>query len=394
MIRRISQLIILTLLLSGCALTRHAVPNGMLQNARIMGRNDIRAISGIPSKTIAEDLILSISQESDDVYVEEKDGLKVYSALAISGGSAYGAYGAGLLKGWSKNGTRPKFKIVTGISTGAIIAPFAFLGSEYDAPLERYYTTHSTKDVIELKWIFDILFGNSLASTTPLENLIAQYFDEDTMKLIAKEHQEGRRLYIGTTNLDAQRLVIWDMGKIASIGGDEAAGLFRKIILASASIPTAFPPVYFNAQIDGKLYNEMHVDGGVVKQVFFIYDILKGFGEAFNEKGINTSTVSLKTYVIRNGYANPVWQETPDTVPEITKRSVDALLNAQGIGDLFRLYAYTTKAKGDFNLAYIPDDFVTEAKELFDPDDMKRLFDLGFKEASEGYSWRKAPPGM
>jgi len=315
---------------------------------------------------------------------------RTYSLLAISGGGANGAYGAGLLNGWSKSGSRPVFKVVTGISTGAIIAPFAFLGSQYDAKLKEFYTKYSTKDFVRMR----IPFSNSFLSTRPLKRLIERYFDAELLKEIAGEYNKGRRLYVGTTNLDAQRLVIWDMGKIASIGGDKALKLFRKIILASASIPIAFPPVYLNVEVNDETYNEMHVDGGVAKQVFFLYDVVQGFDKAVKEKGIDISKVKYEIYIIRNGYTDAVWKEIPDRLSSIAERTVDTMTNAQAVGDIYQLYTFTEINEGGFNLAYIPEEYIPNPKELFDPVEMRKLFDLGFDEASRGYPWKKTPPGL
>ncbi len=383
-------------LISGCATVRHAVPVDALNTVAVFGMRDIRALSGVPSDSFKKDFISLLEKEDKaGIYFFDFKSDHIYSVLAISGGAANGAYGAGLLGGWSQSGTRPTFKVVTGISTGAIIAPFAFLGSKYDDRLKEFYIKYSTKDIMRI-WSPRLIipFKDSIASSKPLEKLIARYFDEKLLKEIAKEYNKGRRLYIGTTNLDAQRLVIWDMGKIASIGDDKALHLFRKIILASASIPIAFPPVYFEAEINGKVYDEMHVDGGVVKQVFFLYEVLQGIDTATKAKGLDATKIHYKIYVIRNGYADSVWQETPDKLSTIAGRTVDTMINAQSIGDLYQLYVFTENGKGDFNLAYIPTTYVSKAKELFDPAEMQALFDLGFREAVSGYPWRKKPPGL
>ena len=284
--KRLYFLIFSVLIISGCASARHAVPENLLTSARVFGMQDIRAFSGIPSDSFKKDFVALFEQEekSDPSFFNFKAG-KTYSMLAVSGGAANGAYGAGLLNGWSKSGTRPVFQIVTGISTGAIIAPYAFLGSSYDDRLKEFYTKYSTRNVFRIR----IPFTNSFASTRLLERLIEKHFDAKLLKEVAAEYRKGRRLYVGTTNLDAQRLVIWDMGKIASIGDAKALMLFHKIILASASIPIAFPPVYLSVEANDKEYDEMHVDGGITKQVFFIYDVLQGFDKALKEKGIDVS---------------------------------------------------------------------------------------------------------
>jgi len=364
------------------------VPEELMADAKIFGMQDIRAFSGIASESFKQDFIELIEQERRQH--PGFKGRKTYSVLAISGGAANGAYGAGLLSGWSQAGTRPVFKVVTGISTGAIIAPIVFLGSGYDYMLKDLYTKYSTKDIATIS----IPFVNSITSTHPLAKLIGQYFDKELLEQIAIEYKKGRRLYVGTTNLDAERLVIWDMGKIASIGGDDGLKLFQKIILASASIPIVFPPVYLNVDVKGKTYDEMHVDGGISKQVFFVFDVLEGFHKALREKRLDVSSSRYEIYVIRNGYIDPVYREVPDKITAIAARTVSALTNAQSLGDIYQLYLFARDSNGDFNLAYIPPTHSFDAKEFFDPAIMKELFDLGYLEGKNGYAWRKTPPGI
>ena len=393
-LKRFYLLVILTFFLSGCASVRHAVPVNLTSSAQIMGMPDApRAFWGQPNSVITQDFILSLKQETKDCFSLDAEGNKTYSVLAISSGAENGAYGAGLLKGWSQSGSRPVFKAVTGISTGAIIATFAFLGSDYDQMLEELYTTYSTKDLVSPKMIF----GDSLVSNRPLEHLIEKYFDKQILQEIAKEYYKGRRLYIGTTNLDTQQLVVWNMGKIASLGNDKALVLFRKVILSSAAFPGAFPPVFFQVEANGKIYDEMHTDGGVTKQVFLPYDglqILKKAAEINRENNINLSKLRYKIYIIRNNYVDPIWKEVPDKLISITWRAVDTMLKAQSNGDIYQLYALTKTGIGDFNLACIPAGYTSNGKEAFDPVEMKKLFDLGFKEASKGYPWRKTPLGV
>ncbi|HPT39120.1 MAG TPA: patatin-like phospholipase family protein [Candidatus Omnitrophota bacterium] len=383
--------------LSGCASVRHAVPADLLNSAQVYGMQDIRAFSGSPSDAFKNDFIelLEQAQQDNPSIFNFKAPRITYSMLAISGGSANGAYGAGLLSGWSYAGTRPVFKVVTGISTGAIIAPIAFLGSNYDNQLKEIYTKHSTKDIMRMRFLhLGVLFNDSIARTWPLERIIERYFDANLLKQVAIEHNKGRRLYVGTTNLDAQQLVIWDMGKIASQGDDKALKLFRKIILASSSVPIVFPPVYLDVEVNGKKYDEMHVDGGVIRQVFFLYDVLQGFDKAIKAKGLDAFRIKYAIYVIRNGYVDSFYKAVPDRLLAIAERTVDAVLNAQSIGNLSELYFFTKNGKGDFNLAYLPANYVSKAKEFFDPLAMQDLFDLGFQEAAQGYPWKKSPPGI
>jgi predicted patatin/cPLA2 family phospholipase len=377
----------------GCATQRHAVPEGLSQFVTVGDMNDIRAMSGAASDYMVKDFIGIIAkyQTDDPSFFQEN---KSVECLAISGGGGNGAYGAGLLCGWSKSGARPQFTIVTGISTGAIIAPFAFLGSQYDAKLKEFYTDYSTKDLIKKEFLTGALFGDSLLSNAPLERLIDKNIDAALLKKIADEYAKGRRLYVGTTNFDEQKLVAWDMGKIASYGDDEALRLFRKIILASSAIPVAFPPVYIDVHAGNTHYEEMHVDGGVTKQVFFLYDMVSGFGRACKVGGIDPSKIHFGIFIIRNGYAESRWKRVPDNLAAISQRAIATLINTQGVGDLYQLYVYTKDGGGDFNLAYIPSSHVQRNKEMFDPVEMRALFKLGYDQAVNGYPWRKAPPGL
>ena len=376
----------------GCAKTRHPVPEALTAEAEVLGMHGARAIGMLPNPLFQKGLLESFRQEDPRDFPPQSDGTRTYPALTLSGGGANGAYGAGLLNGWSEEGSRPVFKIVTGVSAGALIAPMAFLGSEYDGKLKEFYTTLSSKDIFKKKGIFGILGGNSLAGTKPLARLIAKAIDEDILQAVAEAHSKGRRLYIGTTNLDAQHLVVWDMGAIASSDDKRALELFQKIMLASASIPVLFPPVYIDVEAGGKPYREMHVDGGVTTEVFFLYGLFRDFRSALRETGLDPLKVRLKLYIVRNGKIQPKWQWVKDRVFPIAERSLENLLRMHAIGDLYRLYAITEARGGDFNLAYIPDDYVPAPKETFDPVEMNRLFDLGFKEAVKGYSWRKYPP--
>jgi hypothetical protein len=394
MLGRFYCAIFILFFLSGCAGVRHAVPANLTDSAQVIGIPDTsRAFWGQPNSVITQDYNLSLKQDTDDCFSIDSHGNKTCSVLLISSGAENGAYGSGLLKGWSRSGSRPVFKIVTGISTGAIMAPFAFLGSAYDQRLEEIYTTHSTKDVFRSK----IIPWDSLVKNWPLERLIKKYFDKQLLQEIAKEYYKGRRLYIGTTDLDAQQLVVWNMGEIASLGNDKALGLFRKIILASVSMPGAFPPVYFQVKANGRIYDEMDMDGGVTKQIFLPYEVLQNFKKAAEiQPGMNSNSSKLryKIYIIRNTFSDPIWMEVPDKIISIVIRTIDTIIKGQSIEDIYQLYAFTKLGNGDFNLACIPAGYIRHDKEFFDLVEMKRLFDLGFKEASRGYRWRKTPPGI
>jgi predicted patatin/cPLA2 family phospholipase len=313
-----------------------------------------------------------------------------HTYLALSGGGAKGAFGAGLLVGWSAAGTRPEFTIVTGTSTGAIMAPFAFLGETYDAQLKEMYTKYSTKDLVVKHNIFNALTGSSEVDTTPLKKMMAKYINRQVMEAIAAEHKKGRRLYVATTNIDAKRPVIWNLGLIASSGRPDALTLIRKAMLASASIPAIFPPVLFEVEAEGKHYDEMHVDGGAASQVFLYPANLdwKWVLERLEVLGIP------KAYVVRNARLQPDWETVCPKILHIAGVSISSLIRTQGIGDMYRIYLDCQRDGIDFHLAYIPEDFDLKPTEEFDPVYMGRLFEIGYQSAKSGYPWKKAPPGF
>ncbi|NQW53499.1 MAG: patatin-like phospholipase family protein, partial [Rhodospirillales bacterium] len=219
------------------------------------------------------------------------------SYLAMSGGGDNGAFGAGLMKGWTESGTRPEFKMVTGVSTGALIAPFAFLGPDYDATLHEVYTTMTPEKVYRLRGLMAALYDDAMADTGPLAEVIASYADQRMFDAIAREYEKGRLLLIGTTDLDAQRPVIWNIGALAASRHPQALDLFRKILRASAAIPGAFQPVMMDVEINGKKYQEMHVDGGAVAQLFL-------YPPAIDLKADSVKR-ERRAYIVRNGPLSP-----------------------------------------------------------------------------------------
>jgi predicted acylesterase/phospholipase RssA len=314
----------------------------------------------------------------------------VSNLLAISGGAEDGAFGAGLLVGWSDAGTRPVFDLVTGVSSGALIAPFAFLGREHDGQLRDIFTKYERKDIFTYN-VHGLIEGSALADDRPLAKLIEKYVDEAFLQEVAKARLNGRILLIGTTNLDTQRPVLWDMGRIAMSRDRHALGLFRKILLASATLPGVFPPVRIQVRAGGQSYDELHVDGGVTRQVFIAPSI---FSFASHDQRPARPATKPRLYVIRNGKIDPEWQSVSENVVSITQRSISTLIKNQGIGDLYRIYSITKRDGIDFNLASIPPDFSETSDEPFDQKYMIALFDRGYNLASHNYSWVKAPPGM
>jgi predicted acylesterase/phospholipase RssA len=318
-----------------------------------------------------------------------KTRLPPASFLAVSGGGEDGAFGAGLLIGWTEAGTRPDFKVVTGISTGALTAPFAFLGSAYDEQLKAVYTTVDADDVLRKRSVLAALTSDALADNAPLQELVAKYVTADLLAEIAAEHARGRVLLIGTTNIDARRPVIWNIGKIAASGNPQALELVRKILVASAAIPGAFPPKMIDVEVDGTRYQEMHVDGGASAQVF-VYPPSLNLAELSKQAGIARER---RLFIIRNSRLDPEWADTKRKTLSIAGRAVSSLIHTQGVGDLYRIYATARRDGVDFNLAFIPASFDVPVKQPFDRHYMNELFRVGYELGRSGYPWAKVPPG-
>jgi predicted acylesterase/phospholipase RssA len=389
---KVVAMLVTAFLLVSCASqgSRVAVPDTLVNQASVANMALIRFWGDEKPPQLNEIVKEKYLQtKSARPKIVRKGARPTLNFLAISGGGSDGAFGAGLLAGWSEKGTRPEFEIVTGISTGALIAPFAFLGKRYDPVLKEIYTKYTTKDFLTKRPIRGLVGGDALSDNKPFQRLIAKYVDAGLMAEIAKEHNRGRRLLIGTTNLDAQRPVIWDAGKIAASGHPQALELLRKIFLASASIPGAFPPVYINVNADGKPFQEMHVDGGTTTQVFLMPSqlMVKDIDRKYSIRARRT------IYVIRNGRLSPETEPVRDRTLSIASRSISTLIKNQGIGDLYRLHAFSRKNKMRFKLAYIPGDFKNTSTEAFDRAYMIKLFDLGKKLGRAGYKWKTTPPG-
>ncbi|MEE9573986.1 MAG: patatin-like phospholipase family protein [Candidatus Neomarinimicrobiota bacterium] len=372
--------------------TRTGLPMQYADKAEIKGMPGVRAWGDRYSEVFQEDLINSIRQHlktkpeghnyrDDTIYI-----------LALSGGGSNGAFAAGLIRGWDDLGTRPTFKLVTGISTGSLIAPFAFLGGKYDKIISDVYTSMSTDDILKRRHIFTLLRGAiSAADSSPLAGILAKYVDEEMLKAIAEQHSKGRRLYIGTTNLDAHEAVIWNLGAIASSGHPDALKLIHQVMLASASIPVAFPPQLIEVEAGGATYDEMHVDGGVTTEVFF-YGFMLDIKAAHKTLGIKEGP-QKRIYIVRSNQINPKYKIVQPKLMAIAGNALSKLTSSQGLGDLYRIYLITRRDGIDFNLASIPDEFVANPKEPFDSEEMNRLYDLAYKMAKSGYPWEKFPTG-
>jgi len=292
--------------------------------------------------------------------------------LVLSGGGENGAFSAGILNGWTATGTRPDFAVVTGVSTGALIAPFAFAGPRYDRFLEEAYTGITAADVFE--------FGakaDSLVGSWPLKRLIERHVTPQLLADVAEEHRKGRRLFVVTTNLDAQRPVAWNLGAIAAEGSPQARQLFRDVLLASASIPGLFPPVAIEAQANGRTLQELHADGGITTPFFLAPEpALLGRGRL--------ARAPAQAYVIVNNQLAPEFQVTDRTLITVLGRSLSAAVKAGTRAAVMAHAAYGRRNGIALQFATIDGRFTATSKAPFEQAYMKSLFVHGEKLGREG----------
>src|SRR5215510_2685992 len=339
-------------------------------------------IPGIPDARIwADDPAIASVRASVVSRVPPKQPV----VLALSGGGADGAFGAGLLAGWSARGTRPQFTLVTGASAGALIAPFAFLGPAYDETLTSVFATGEMANLLQTEGLAG-LFGTGLFKTEPLRDLVARHVDAPMLAAIAREYRAGRRLYVVTTNLDAQRTAIWDMGKIAASDEPGALDLFRNVLTASASIPGVFSPMLIDVDMDGRHTAEMHVDGGVTTNVLILPEAVLVSGTP-----VFPPDARPKVYVIMNSKLNPDFEVVRASTLPIVTRSFETSVRANTRNTLLASYQFAKGRNWNFNVTAIDPDYPKPASIGFDPAYMQQLFDYGFERGRRGIVWQSTP---
>ncbi|MDD3592585.1 MAG: patatin-like phospholipase family protein [Sulfurovum sp.] len=303
--------------------------------------------------------------------------------LALSSGGEDGAYGAGLLEGWSARGDRPEFFMVTGVSTGALIAPFAFLGSGYDRVLKDLFT-ETSKDNIVTETPLNALFGgSSIGDNTPLRRRLEKVVTDELVAAIAREGKRGRILQIGTTNLDAQRPVVWNITNIAQSGRPDARKLILDIMLASSSIPGAFPPMLIDVVVEGKRYQEVHVDGAVTRQIF-VYPHDLNIPQLEKKLGVHPRK---KLWLIRNTKIDPEYAPVSMNVTDISNRSISTLIKYQGVCNLYNIISLAERDGFDTHITNIPSSFKIASKETFDREYMRALYKVGYERGRSATAW-------
>ena len=371
---RAKLLVFLTLALAACAgIERIPYTQQEQELAVVPGFPDVRVWADDPSLARSAP-ILSLRSTGDRPAV-----------LALSGGGADGAFGAGLLNGWTQRGDRPQFAIVTGASAGALIAPFAFLGSRYDDVLASVFSSGAFEGFLQFEGISG-LFGAGLFATGPLRDLIAKHVTPEVLAAIAEQYRLGRKLFVVTTNLDAQRSAIWDMGRIASSPDPAAPELFRRVIEASASIPGVFAPVLIDVEAQGRRFAEMHVDGGIISNVLVVPEALM-----IANRPILPSGVRPQIYVVINGKLGPYFEVVKPTTIRIAVRAFETSVRANTRNTLLASYEFIRRRNWNLTLAAIDDNFPSQAKPGFDTAYMKGLFEFGMEQGRTGAAWRRGP---
>ena len=381
-------------LLTGCGtLLRDPVPLEAQNDPSIPGFTDIRFFPLTDVEPMRKAIREAFVTETPDNYETLADGWRRYNYLAVSGGGSDGAFGAGILNGWSVKRSRPAFKVVTGVSTGALIAPLAFLGSAHDPQIKEAYTTVDRAKILIKRHLISILWEESVADNGPLKELVNTYITPEVLDAIAVEHAKGRRLYVASTNMDREEPVVWDMGAIASSKHPARLELFRTVLVASASIPAVFPPTLVRVNLDGKQYDEMHCDGGVFFQSFIIgalVDLPVLIREAHPDYN---GRLIQSLYVIRNGSTTPSRKQIPRGLRSISGRAIGTMLKVSGMNDLYRLFLSTEHDRVGFYYIALPADYVRSTDEEFNEAEMNRQYELGYQLGASGIPWRRSPPG-
>jgi hypothetical protein len=360
--------------------SHNAVPTDLIYDAEIPGMPDVRIVINPENFNFSDTLTYRVKKDFKRSFDKDK---AVVDLLILSGGGPEGAFGAGFLSGLTDSGQRPKYDIVTGVSTGALIAPAAFIGPSFDNVLKDIYTKVTDEDILGNN-IKELFLGKrpSFFNLKPLRKVLKTAISSELVNAIADEYAKGRRLYVLTTNIDARRIVVWDMGAIASYRTQRSLELFRNVVVASSSIPAAFPPTKFRVKAGGKIYEELHVDGSIGTQMF---------GCLLLTEQIKGTAAQGRIFIIRNG---KLWED-PGTVqpsiPGIASASLSMLLINQGYMDLIRMYTLSKASGIDFNCVFVPQDFHETGSGMFDPVYMTKLFLLGYDKAMTEEPWQKTP---
>ncbi|HEV3383583.1 MAG TPA: patatin-like phospholipase family protein [Gemmata sp.] len=313
------------------------------------------------------------------------------NVLSLSGGGSFGAFSAGVVCGWTAKGDRPTFDVVTGISTGALTAPFVFLGPAYDEQLKKFYTTLTDKDLYKMKPVRG-LFRESLADNSPLAERVDEVLSQQVLAEIAIEHQKGRRLYIGTTAAESKQFVVWDIGAIACRGRCEDRELIKQILLGSSAIPGVFPPQHITLEVDGKCITERHIDGGVSQALFIFPPYVPPEHRSKNQ---NTDLAGTNLYLVVAGKLYADLEKIKPMALNLVGKEISAMIYAQTRGDLQRMFTTSMLTGMNYYLTSIPPEYPAPTSGMaFNIPALTGMFNEGYRIVTDGIAWRRTPPGV
>jgi predicted patatin/cPLA2 family phospholipase len=373
---KVAAFFIVSAAVTACATPRTQFSATQAVNAQLPGFSYIREFADAAGTKLAMDPA-KVNSKEDFVF------------LALSGGGADGAFGAGVLNGWSTTHERPQFTIVSGASTGALMAPFAFLGPDYDDTIKEIYTGGHAEQFVKAAHVTNVIFNAGLITENSAYRIISQYITPRLLADVAREHRKGRRLYVITTNLDAQRPVLWDMGAIAASERPDALALFTEIITASASFPGVFSPVLINVEADGQRFAEMHVDGETTDPIFVAPE------KILRSLAITRSAPAHKSiYVLINTKLEPNLEVTENTPVQVPGRAIFTLTKTERRNSVLAAYDFARRNGFKFGLTYLPKDIPDKGSVEFETGYMRSLFAYGYELARSGAAWQSSPPEL
>jgi hypothetical protein len=348
---------------------------------------------GEPYPLVEQPTVAALTSKPEPASHQEAPRTRPLQVLAVCAGGVDSAFSAGAVYGWTKSGTRPTFDVVTGTSSGALVGVYAFLGPKYDGKLEALFTNASRKDLFAFRPLRGLLQDGALASAEPMEKILEAEVNLELLADLRDAHAQGRRLFIGTTNVQTRRLVIWDVGAIASSDRPEAPELIRKILLASASWPGLLPPVEFLVEVDGQWRREEHIDGGAAAQCFVRFGPTAGWPgpDGAGSRWLEGSNL----YVIGGGKLYDDHGEVPKRLFSRVLHGVGCLTSALARSDMHRLHALCMGSGMRFHLLVLPEESVGAQQSIMKmrTDVMRRLFNEGYRLTANGIPWRHTPPG-
>jgi len=394
---RNANVLLLVLVLSACTVTQRPTPPPVGEPVeQAWGSVPILSADAVADTSLSESLISSLRAKFEKARADNVSGKIPYRALTLSGGGSRGAYGAGVMSGWTVRGDRPQFDVVTGISVGALMATHVFLGPDFDENL-KIYKRLTNADVYKKRGLFDIFRSGAAYDTAPLRETLLSLINEDILDLVAAEHRTGRRLFVGSTNLDANLFTIWDLGAIAGSGRPDRLQRYIDAIMASAAFPIAFQPVYIEVEGEDGPHTQMHVDGGV-RETAFYFDFVEELYAAAEAAGLTEGDFKQELYLLINGNLahsqSVVYDPVSGKLKDVIAATIDSLMTRITRGSVFRLWVRAMIDGADFHLSFVPADFEFKTHTLqFEPEEEATLFELGYRQSVEGTAWvtQRAP---